>query len=103
LSEAAAKHWRAIVASKHPRYFDAANQVLLEVLCEHMSASDWVAAKIRTLDPNVPKNFPDFERLLMMSAREGRAIMSLMTKLKLLPTGAGETDEELLAQLRVVP
>jgi hypothetical protein len=56
-------------------------------LVQHMAASDWVAGQINALDPSVPRQLPPYERLLLMSAREARAIMQLMTKLRLLPIG----------------
>jgi hypothetical protein len=86
LSELAKMHWGNIVASRPPEYFDAANQVLLGCLCEHMAHSDWVAEAINGLDPDDPKDFRRYARLTIMANRESGAIAALMTKLRLLPT-----------------
>ena len=85
LSAGAARHWQAIVASRPPEYFDAANRVLLACLCEHIAASDWLSVQINALDPSVPKDFTRLRPLLMMAHRQTVAITSLMTKLRLLP------------------
>jgi hypothetical protein len=86
LSELAKVHWANIVASRPPEYFDAANQMLLGCLCEHIAASDWIAGAINGLAPDDPKDFRRYARLLIMANRESSAIVSLMTKLRLLPT-----------------
>jgi phage terminase small subunit len=91
LSAAAAKHWRAIVASRPPDYFDAANQVLLEILCSSMATADAIAAEIRALGEINVSNKAAYRRwraLLVMQARETRMMTLLTTKLRLLPTRA---------------
>jgi hypothetical protein len=86
LSPAAAEHWRAIVASKPSTYFDAANRILLECLCVHAATADWIWGEIHTLDPRDKCQFQRYRSLGVMAARESRAIISLTTKLRLLPT-----------------
>jgi hypothetical protein len=85
-SPAAAEHWRAIVASKPSTYFDAANRILLECLCVHAATADWIWSEIHTLDPRDKRQFQRYRSLGVMAARESRAIISLTTKLRLLPT-----------------
>ena len=83
LPQRAAEHWREIVRDKHPTYFDAANRVLLENLCMHMATADWIWSQINATDPQ--RNFTRYRVLGTMAGRESRAILALMTKLRLLP------------------
>jgi hypothetical protein len=86
LSETAAKHFRDIVATRPSTYFDAPNLLLLECMCNHMAQADWLAERIRDVDPGKgDRDFRRFRTLSVMICREERAILSLMTNLRLLP------------------
>jgi hypothetical protein len=85
LSPRAAEHWRAIVRDKPSTYFDAANQVLLANLCAHLAVSDWIWREINAIDPSDPRQFRRYRTLGVMASRESRAILQMMTKLRLLP------------------
>jgi hypothetical protein len=88
LSPAAAEHWRGIITSRRPDYFDAANQVLLECLCHHMATVDVIWGEINKMDVRDPKQFRRYRTLGVMACREGRAMVGLMTKLRLWPPKA---------------
>jgi hypothetical protein len=86
LSAAAAEHWRAIVASKPSDYFDAPNQLLLELLCSACAHSDFIAGQIALIDDlGDAKQLRLFSRLSIMASRQGKLIAQLCGKLRLLP------------------
>ena len=85
LSEAAAKHWREIVAELPPDYFDVVNQYLLEMLCNHVVTANRVWSEINKLDLNDPKQWRRYRSLSLAASRESRMTGMLLTKLRLLP------------------
>ena len=86
LSAAVAEHWRAIVASKPSDYFDAPNQLLLELLCSACAHSDFVAGQLALIDDlGDAKQLRLFSRLSIMASRQGKLIAQLCGKLRLLP------------------
>jgi hypothetical protein len=88
LSPAAARYWREIIVTREPTYFDAANRVLLECMCNHMATADVIWGEINKLDVGDPRQFRRYRALGVMACREGRSIISLMTKLRLWPPKA---------------
>jgi hypothetical protein len=54
----------------------------------HMATADWIWQQINACDPSDPKQFRRYRTLGTMASRETRAMLSLMTKLRLLPTRA---------------
>jgi hypothetical protein len=93
-SEAAARHWREIVRSRPPDYFDAANRLFLEMLCCHIVSADRIWAQIHECDPTDPKQFRRYRSLLVMASRESRMTSLLLTKLRLLPSKAAAAAAE---------
>jgi hypothetical protein len=85
LSEAAARHWREIVASKPHDYWIPPNGDFLAHLCCHIATSDFIWAELHKLDLSDPKQLRRFRALSVMASRESRMISMLMTKLRLLP------------------
>jgi hypothetical protein len=86
LDERGRKHWREIVASKPPEYFDVANQLYLEQLCHSFAHADWIWAEVNRLDPSDPKQFRRYRSLLVMACRQTSVASLMLTKLRLLPT-----------------
>jgi hypothetical protein len=85
LSDASAKHWRGIAASRPHDYWKPPAGDLLAHLCCHIAASDRLWREINDLDPGDPKQFRRYRTLGVMASRESRMISLLMTKLRLLP------------------
>ena len=87
LSKAEAAEWRAIVARMPPDWFSPETWGLLAQLCRHMVLSKLVAAEGLHADAGrMIRDDPDlFDRLTRIHEREGRAISSLATRLRLTP------------------
>jgi hypothetical protein len=85
LSEAAARHWRAIVASRPPAYWAPPSGEFLAFLCCHIATSDVIWRELSALDLADPKQLRRCRALSVMASRESRMIALLLTKLRLLP------------------
>jgi hypothetical protein len=80
--------WRAIVGQMPADFFTHGASPLLVVLCRHVSISRTVAGMLAAIEPlslTDDKTLDRFETLTKMHEREGRAISSLMTRLRLTP------------------
>jgi hypothetical protein len=86
LSGRAKGYWAEIVSSKPPEYFDAANRILLECLCFHLTIADAIWPEIAKLDPSNPKDLRRYRQLSVIASRQSATASHLMTKLRLLPT-----------------
>ena len=83
-----AKTWGVIVSQMPADFFTYGASPLLVVLCRHVSISRTVAGMLATVEPLSlmdDKTLDRFEVLTKMHEREGRAISSLMTRLRLTP------------------
>jgi hypothetical protein len=88
LSPEQAEIWRATVASMPSDWFAGCAGVLLRQLCRHVSYARWMAAELDAVGLDSPKKVGGinrFDKLSRMHLREGKAISSLMTKLRLTP------------------
>ena len=88
LSPEQAEIWRATVASMPSDWFAGCAGVLLRQLCRHVSYARWMAAELDAVGLGSPKKgggIDRFDKLSRMHLREGKAISSLMTKLRLTP------------------
>jgi hypothetical protein len=80
--------WRAIVGQMPADFFTHGASPLLVVLCRHVSISRTVAGMLAAIEPvslTDDKTLDRFEVLTKIHEREGRAISSLMTRLRLTP------------------
>jgi hypothetical protein len=69
-------------------WFAGCAGVLLQQLCRHVSYARWIADELEAVGLGSPKKgggIDRFDRLARMHLREGKAISSLMTKLRLTP------------------
>jgi hypothetical protein len=89
LSPEQAEIWRSTVASMPSDWFAGCGAaVLLSQLCRHISYSRWMAEELAAVGLGSAKKaggLDRFDRLARMHLREGKAISSLMTKLRLTP------------------
>jgi hypothetical protein len=83
-----AEYWRVTVNRMPADWFTGGVGALLCQLCRHISYSRWVAgqmAKFKLGTLKEAKELARFDKLSRMHEREGKAISSLMTKLRLTP------------------
>ncbi len=88
LSPEQAETWRAAVNSMPADWFAGCTGVLLRQLCRHVSYSRWMAEELAAVGLGSSKKacgLDRFDKLSRMHLREGKAISSLMTKLRLTP------------------
>ena len=88
LSTTQAAHWRITVARMPADWFTAEMWPMLCQLCRHVSYSRVVAVGLRAFEGGIPEETKAerrFDRLTTIHEREGRAISSLMTRLRLTP------------------
>lgn len=88
LSPEQAETWRATVTSMPSDWFTGCTGVLLRQLCRHVSYARWMAAELRAVELGSSKKgggIDRFDKLSRMHLREGKAISSLMTKMRLTP------------------
>jgi hypothetical protein len=88
LSPEQAETWRVAVNSMPADWFSGCTGVLLHQLCRHVSYARWMAAELDAVGLGSPKKgggIDRFDKLSRMHLREGKAISSLMTKLRLTP------------------
>ena len=74
LSEAAARHWREITASRPHDYWIPPNGDFLAHLCCHLTTGDFIWAEIHKVDLADPKQMRRFRALSVMASRESRMI-----------------------------
>lgn len=75
--------WVAIVNRLPADWFGRETQGLLAQYCRHVIAARRVAALIASAEADPECSIKDYDRLLKMQEREGRAISSLATKMRL--------------------
>jgi hypothetical protein len=88
LTDEQAETWWAAVNSMPADWFFGCAGVLLGQLCRHVSYSRWMAAELAADGLGSSKKgggIDRFDKLSRMHLREGKAISSLMTKLRLTP------------------
>jgi hypothetical protein len=86
LTDEQAEIWRVTVNQMPSDWFAGCAGILLGQLCRHVDYARWVAAELAVVGTfKEAKGLARFDRLSRMHLREGKAISSLMTKLRLTP------------------
>jgi hypothetical protein len=88
LSELELDVWRATINAKPADWFDKSHLPLLCQYVRHVSYVQIIKAQIDAMEPNWltdEDGLKRYDRLLAMHEREGRAISSLATRLRLTP------------------
>jgi hypothetical protein len=75
--------WVAVVNRLPADWFGRETQGLLAQYCRHVVAARRVASLIAAAEADPECSIKDYDRLLKMQEREGRAISSLATKMRL--------------------
>jgi hypothetical protein len=75
--------WNAVVNRLPADWFGRETQGLLAQYCRHVVAARRVASLITSAEADPECSIKDYDRLLKMQEREGRAISSLATKMRL--------------------
>ena len=83
LNEEQAFEWVAVVNRLPADWFGRETQGLLAQYCRHVVAARRVAALIAAAEADSECCIKDYDRLLKMQEREGRAISSLATKMRI--------------------
>lgn len=80
LSAAQRREWKAVVDRLPADWFTRENTPLLAQYCRHVDNANRIA---KAIDALADMSSEDAERLLKMAEREGRAMSSLATRLRL--------------------
>lgn len=84
LSDEQATEWRAVVSRMPAEWFQRETHGLLVQYCRHVVAARRVAQLIaQHEDDDAHFNVDDYDRLLKMQEREGRAMSSLATRMRI--------------------
>jgi hypothetical protein len=84
LSPEQAAEWRAVVNGLPADWFGRETEALLAQYCRHVVAARRVQELVASMEADGESfNIPDYDRLLKMQEREGRAISSLATKMRI--------------------
>lgn len=83
LSLEMAAEWTAIVNQLPADWFGRETTPLLAQYCRHVIAAKRVAALVAQAESDPECDLKDYDRLLKMQEREGRAITSLATKMRI--------------------
>lgn len=83
LNEEQAFEWMAVVNRLPADWFGRETQGLLAQYCRHVVAARRVASLIAQAEADEECSIKDYDRLLKMQEREGRAISSLATKMRI--------------------
>lgn len=76
--------WDRITNAMPADWFTPETYDLLAVYCRHVSEADRIASLIQTLDPQSEEfTLKDYDTLLKMQEREGRAASSLATRMRI--------------------
>jgi hypothetical protein len=83
LTDEQADEWRAIVNRMPAEWFPRETHAMLAQYCRHVIAARRVAQLIDALEGRDPFDVEEYDRLLKMQEREGRALSSLATRMRL--------------------
>lgn len=78
-----AEEWRAIANSMAADHFTRETWPMLAAYCRHIVAARHVAKLIENCESGNTIDVEEYERLLRMQEKEGRAISSLATRMRL--------------------
>lgn len=88
LTDEQATEWRAIVNRLPADWFPRETWGLLAQYCRHVVSARRVAELIRQAESAKRLDVDDYDRLLKMQEREGRALSSLATRMRLSQQGS---------------
>ena len=83
LTDEQAQEWRAIINRLPADWFPRETHGMLVQYCRHVVASRRVAQLIAAHEASENFDTEDYDRLLKMQEREGRAISSLATRMRI--------------------
>jgi hypothetical protein len=83
LSEEQAAEWKSVVDRLPGNWFSRENTALLVQYCRHVVAARRVAQLIKVAEEGEEFSLQDYDRLLKMQEREGRALSSLAVRMRL--------------------
>lgn len=83
LTDDQAHEWRAIVNSLPAEWFRRETHGMLAQLCRHVIAARKVADLIAAAEADPETDIENYDRLLKMQEREGRAMSSLATRMRI--------------------
>jgi len=83
LTDEQAEEWRAIVNRLAADWFPTETHGLLAQYCRHLVLSKRIAQLIAAAEAAEPFDLNDYDKLLVMHEREGRALSSLATRMRL--------------------
>jgi chaperone required for assembly of F1-ATPase len=83
LTDEQATEWRAIVDRLPADWFPRETHGLLSAYCRHVVAQRRVAQLVQNCEAAAVLDTEEYDRLLKMQDREGRAISSLATRMRL--------------------
>ena len=83
LTDEQALEWRAIVSRMPADWFPRETHGLLAQYCRHVVASRRVAQLVTVLEAGDEISITEYDQLLKMQEREGRAMSSLATRMRI--------------------
>jgi hypothetical protein len=83
LTDEQASEWKAIVNRLPADWFGRETHSMLAQYCRHVVAARRVAQLIEACEADEHMNVEDYDRLLKMQEREGRAMSSLATRMRI--------------------
>lgn len=83
LTDEQAEEWRAVVNRLSADWFPRETHGMLAQYCRHVVAARRVAQLIAAHETSDPFDVEEYDRLLKMQEREGRALSSLSTRMRL--------------------
>ena len=100
LTDEQADEWRAVANSLPADWFGRETLPILAQYCRHVVASKRVAALVAQCEAGDELDLRDYDRLLKMQEREGRAITSLATKMRISQQSTYDKSKKKTEQVR---
>lgn len=100
LSDEMALEWRAIVSRLSADHFPRETHGMLAQYCRHVVAARRVAQLIEQAEKDRDLEVEDYDRLLKMQEREGRALSSLATRMRLSQQSTYDAKKKKPSQVR---
>ena len=95
LTDAQAEEWRAVVGRMPLGWFTRETHQVLATYCRHVVNARHLAAMLADFDPSwmtEDDGLKRYDKLLAMADREGKAVASTATKLRLTPQSRYQPD-----------
>ena len=100
LTDEQAAEWDAVVSRMEAEHFTRERWALLAQYCRHVVAARRVAQLVAAVEGLHDLDLDEYDKLLKMQEREGRALSSLATRMRLTP--ASEQDRRKSAREKKV-